>query len=124
MADFGVWRRLGRIGVGAGMVMIADPCYVLHKGKKLSKEFGKDWEGFVSRVHGEWSEKSCNGAQLRYDKGHPGLAVVSDSGGSDGEYEVWGRFEFDECLELRISFDGLFCGMQPPGRGPDSPEEI
>jgi hypothetical protein len=114
MNELGVWKRIGCIGVDACMVMIADPGYVLHRGKKLAKDFGPDWGSFVQRVDGEWREKGRRGAQLRYDKGHPGLAVVVDSNAADGVYEVWGRFVFEECLELRISFDGLYCGMRPP----------
>jgi hypothetical protein len=112
MTELGVWKRVGCIGVDACMVMIGDPCHVLDK--KRAKDFGTDWDGFVQRVVGEWRKKGRNGAQLLYDKGHPGLAVVVDSNAADGVYEVWGRFEFEECLELRISFDGLYCGMRPP----------
>ena len=112
MTELGVWKRIGCIGVDACMVMIGDPCHVLDK--KRPKDFGTDWEGFVQRVTGEWRKKPHRGAQLRYDEGHPGLAVVVDSNAADGVYEVWGRFEFEECLELRISFDGLYL----PGCGP------
>jgi hypothetical protein len=124
MSDFGIWRRIGRIGVDSGMVVVADPCYLIHRRRKLARDLGKEWEGFAERVHAEWGRNEIQGAQLLYDKGHAGLGVVTGSGNGDGLYDVWGRFAGDECRELRITFDGDFCGMQTPAPDPDGSVEM
>ena len=110
-----VWEHVGQIGVDAGLCMVGDPSYVLHRGKEvgdtkgcpvspLSPEFGRHWHDFcdkvASRVHGD---------QLFDFKGTPlppgfaqvgnGFAVVTSTGFGDGVYPVYVRKDVEGRVE-------------------------
>jgi hypothetical protein len=54
----------------------------------------------------------ANKHQLNYQAGHPGVAVVFNSGYGDGVYPVYGTFNAEgRCLKVEIN-----CGMTTPQR--------
>lgn len=85
------WVLLGVAGVDSGLLMIADPCYVI--GEDASDKYSS-WAQFM-RKHGilEPDMDEVQAKQLNYQAGHAGLGVCFRSGCGDGEYEVWGRFD-------------------------------
>lgn len=114
MTILGEWKRIGCIGVDSGHVIVADPGYLLHE-RKPHKALGKNWDAFLASV--ERAKRQRGMGQLRFDKGHDGLAVVVNTFQGDGIFEVWGRFSAGECFEVRVTFDGTFCQMGgEPGR--------
>jgi len=81
----------GECGVDAGLIMVGDPCYYLHKTidadkpyNKLPKEFGKNWDDFCNHIKDLKSAK-----QFNFDLGHAGLAVLVGNFGGDGCYPVF-----------------------------------
>lgn len=95
------WRKVGGIGVDAGLCWVGDPCYVLHKTKaERPKEIGKDWHAFCDSLNGQ-------ATQFNYDAGHAGLGVCVSTGYGDGTYPVMARFgEEGRVMEIRVVFDG------------------
>ncbi len=82
-------HAIGVISVDAGLVMVGDPCYCLHKSKNAvkaydrpPKDFGNNWHEFCVKLQGKDS------LQFNHDLGHTGLAVVMGGFGGDGVYPV------------------------------------
>ena len=127
------WEKIGVFGVDSGLCIIADPGYILHKEDK-HKDLGEDWPSFLERFKEQfdgnpefekWLEKAKAGEvagvmpsmltktkdfrhQLKFDKGHAGLAVVTPTGVGDGMYQVFARKnERGEVLELKIDFETI-----------------
>lgn len=111
MTTLGTWKKVGSVRVDTAMVVIADPCQLVHPDKP-EKALGKDWDAFCKGVSRAWGKTRRQGAQLRFDTRHDGLAVVVGTGYGDSTYAVWGRFDGDVCCEIRLSFDGLYSGMR------------
>jgi hypothetical protein len=82
-------KRIGEIGVDAGLCWIGDPCYVLHK-EQPPKEIGKNWEEFCDIMSED--DQYPTYKQFNYDLGHPGLGVVVSTGYGDGVYPVYAEF--------------------------------
>ena len=82
-------KRIGEIGVDAGLCWIGDPCYILHK-EAPPKAIGKDWGEFVSKLYGH--RDNLEAMQFDYDHGHPGLGVCVSTGYGDGVYPVYAEF--------------------------------
>jgi hypothetical protein len=77
------WKKIGVIGVDAGLCWIGDPCYIL--GGKRPKAVGADWHAFCEKL----SEGEVT--QFKYDKGHDGLGVAVHTGFGDGLYDVFAK---------------------------------
>ena len=76
-------KKIGQIGVDAGMVMIGDPCYHLHAEERYrSPKFGTSWNGFCASL----------GDGLSSQIGKL-LAVVVQAGFGDGLYDVYADIE-------------------------------
>ena len=86
---------IGHIGVDAGCVQIGDPCYTHEK--------AGDWTEYCNTVLSKMDEVRVGGglrppgqcykarknfAQIPYDMGHEGKAIVVGSGYGDGVYPV------------------------------------
>ena len=76
---------IGHVGVDAGCVQIGDPCY--------THEEAGDWSDYCTKVLTEMEEPHTNDhyknfAQVPYDRGHEGKAIVVSSGYGDGFYPV------------------------------------
>ena len=72
---------IGHVGVDAGCVQIGDPCYT-------HAEAG-DWNEYCDKVLSKMDAPDyTNFAQIPYDKGHEGKAIVVGSGYGDGFYPV------------------------------------
>ena len=93
----GPWKKIGVIGVDAGICWIGDPCYILHQ-EEPPAAIGKDWHDFCDKI------KEGNFWQFNYDAGHPGLGVCASTGWGDGEYNVYARHEAGRIAELKVVF--------------------
>ena len=74
-------KKIGVVGVDAGILCIHDPCYIKHDGEQ--KELN-DYETLIKNLGQH--------RQLNYDVGHAGLGVVFQSGYGDGTYPVFATF--------------------------------
>lgn len=81
------WRHLGLVGVDAGCLMIADPCYVIGSDSEINKAHPGGWSQFCDEHFGEKDDP-----QVNYAKRHPGLGVVASTLHGDGCYSVYGLF--------------------------------
>lgn len=88
-------KRIGSVSVDAGIVLIGDPCYHLHKiGCDRPEAIGKGWEDFCDLITRAGVDKH-GFVQLEHSNGNPGLGVVVRSGLGDGEYPVYATFGKD-----------------------------
>jgi len=96
----GMTEQIGTVGVDAGMLLISDPCYVLHReGKPSMGDIGKDWDEFCDITTA--AERQSNGI---CDFG--AFLTVSNFGG-DGEFPVYVKRNRNGLItELRVVFDG------------------
>lgn len=101
------WVHVGDIGVDAGIVMVGDPCYHLHKeGENRYAEFGNDWHEFCDILYEPNGLDSNQAAQIGKS-----LAVVVSSGYGDGCYPVYVRRNRDGVVaEVKVVFDGPELG--------------
>ena len=93
------WKKIGVIGVDAGLVMVGDPCY-----GSMSERF-KNWDEFCNYL----GDKYPTMKSIPYELGHEGQGVVVSSGFGDGTYEVfvktakikdWG----ERVTDLKVTF--------------------
>lgn len=107
------WKKVGEIGVDAGLVYIGDPCYFWHDKRDFSKHGIKDdgpeldtsdWVTFLeTHIHSHLGHIT----QLNYKNGYPGLGVVTTSGYGDGLYDVFAKFTKDGSVkEIKVVFLG------------------
>lgn len=91
-------RRIGEVGVDAGLLMVGDPCYFWpHEtdGKTTATESIPTWTDVCEALNGGITEDKSlalsrkNGYQLNYKKGHAGLGVVVQTTHGDGCYSVY-----------------------------------
>jgi hypothetical protein len=96
-------EQVGVIGVDAGVVMVGDPCY--HVGKTTApKDFCRSWSEFC-QTKLQKDGKCLDTAQLNFDMGHEGLAVVVGGFGGDGCYPVFVKRNKDGLVsQLIIEF--------------------
>lgn len=91
-------KKIGVIGVDAGLCWIGDPCYVIHTDEP-AKHIGRDWHEFCDAV------LEGRTHQFNYDLGHPGLGVCVSTGYGDGTYPVYAKFTDEgHVAEVRIVF--------------------
>lgn len=96
------FERVGEIDVDAGIVMVGDPCYHLHKAPEDRRAFGKDWHDFIkSLVDGVYSPDRTAVSNIEN-----GAALVIGGFGGDGRYPVYVRRENGLIAEVSIRFDG------------------
>ena len=88
------WKRIGRVGIDSGKILICDPAYI-----DSSWKFGTEYQG-NSKAGNEFSYKGCCNqtikkgyGTLKNQKGFPFTGTVFTSGLGDGVYDVWARFE-------------------------------
>jgi hypothetical protein len=77
-------KKIGVVGVDAGLVIIGDPGYLIHT--EPENTLGKDWEEFCDLLA---EEEGPTIKQFTFPLGNPGLAVVVSSGFGDGMYPVY-----------------------------------
>lgn len=126
-----LWSRAGTIGVDAGLVMIVDPCYVLHRKPTgevvnpahghhdgLDPCFGEDWGGFCDKLQEDGEDRVVGGiempampvqrdvTQIQSKQGDSWCsAVVAGCFGGDGLYPVYVRRGPDGFVEsLKVVF--------------------
>jgi hypothetical protein len=75
------WKKVGVIGIDAGLCWIGDPCYLT---ADSSENPAKTWEEFCKKLPNKAMSKQWN-----YKMGHPGLGVSVSTGYGDGEYNVY-----------------------------------
>ena len=86
------WVKLGVVGVDSGQLMVCDPCYIDSEWSKENFDTKKKSKTSFSYAKiCELTMKDDKGGQLKYKKGHPGVAVAFSSGIGDGLYEVHAR---------------------------------
>ena len=98
-------KKIGVIGVDAGICWIGDPCYIHQDGKeKMPKEWGKNWSEFCYiLMNKESADRGPNNlAQFNYDIGHPGLGVCVSTGYGDGCYNVYADIIENETWGKRV----------------------
>jgi hypothetical protein len=79
-------KKIGEIGVDAGLCWIGDPCYILHA-QEPPQAIGRDWGEFCDILNRAGQYPTA--MQFHYDLGHPGLGVVVSTGYGDGVYPVY-----------------------------------
>ena len=91
------WKKIGVIGVDSGQVLITDPGYIDSgwKNEDMPLRLPHGHEKYPKPKHNmsyyACCEKTLTGlhGQLNYNRGHPGLGVVSTTGFGDGSYNVY-----------------------------------
>lgn len=91
------WKKVGDIGVDAGVVWIGDPCYLRDDSPNNPL---KHWDQFC-----RWLDED----NPRHVKAHGMLGVASSTGYGDGMYPVYARMTTDtwghnRVAELKIVF--------------------
>lgn len=97
------WKKIGVIGVDAGLCWVGDPCYIFHHEDSTMKEaLGRDWQDFCDKVsEGGYSSHK----QFNYPMGHPGLGVTVSTGYGDGCYDVFVKHNNEgRIAELKVVF--------------------
>lgn len=94
-------KKVGTIGVDAGLVWIGDPCYILHKEDNDQPEsIGKDWSEFCDKIGGNES------VSFPFNLGHEGLGVCVHTLHGDGSYDVMAEVDGNGRIsKISIDFD-------------------
>lgn len=95
------WKKVGVIGVDAGLCWIGDPCYCVTP--DANQHPAETWLDFCHKL--DFSEGEMT-KQWNYKLGHPGLGVSVSTGYGDGTYDVEARFETasGRCAGVRVKF--------------------
>ena len=90
------WKKVGVIGVDAGLCWVGDPCYILHQGEELPDFLGKNWSEFCEKLH-----KDSSGAT---QFGHS-FGVAVSTGYGDGCYNVFVKHNSEgRIAEMKVVF--------------------
>lgn len=90
-------KKIGMIGVDAGLCWIGDPCYVF--GEDATKKWPK-WSDFCDTIKDEYPTIQ----QYDYPKGHEGLGVLVSTGYGDGLYPVYAEIEDGRVKSVTVHF--------------------
>ena len=71
---------IGKVGVDSGTMMLGDPCYISDD-KRLHSN--KGWSKFCEEIFTKQFDS------MRHTQIGKGTAVVTETGGGDGEYPVY-----------------------------------
>ncbi len=93
-------KKIGVIGVDAGLCWLGDPCYVLSD--DAVKKWPK-WSDFCDTIINNVYPTT---QQYDYPKGHPGLGVLVSTGYGDGVYPVYAEIEDNRVKSVTINFFG------------------
>lgn len=89
------WKKVGSVGVDAGMVWVGDPCYLSGEASLRScppRPIPSQWDQFCAWLTGAVTQQ------------HP-LGMVIRSGYGDGEYPVSVRLTAEgQVAEMRVMF--------------------
>lgn len=92
-------KKIGVIGVDAGLCWLGDPCYV----------FGGDadhkWNTWMDFVNSIDDKEHPTTQQYNYNLGHAGLGVLVSTGYGDGCYPVYAEIEDNRVKRVTIDFD-------------------
>lgn len=98
-------KKIGEIGVDAGLCWIGDPCYILHREGRNPEAIGKDWGDFCNKLHDSDSDEPL-AYQMNYDMGHEGLGVVVSTGYGNGCYPVYAEYKDGRIASVTVEFIG------------------
>lgn len=104
------WKKLGTIGVDAGLCWIGDPCYLF--GKDAKEVIGVTWHEFVDKLEAGGMHGGKESLTFPHQNHIDGFGIVVHTGYGDGCYDVLGRFATAEdgshakgrLAEIRIVF--------------------
>jgi hypothetical protein len=91
-------KKIGVIGVDAGLCWLGDPCYVF--GEDASHKW-KTWMDFVNSIK-EMEHPTTQ--QFNYEMGHAGLGVLVSTGYGDGCYPVYAEIEDNRVKSVTVKF--------------------
>lgn len=78
-------KQIGQISVDSGLVMIGDPCYVIHTDKP-KEQLGKNWEEFCKII----GDKDVTNFSHRQQDGE--MATVLYTPWGDGVYPIYATY--------------------------------
>ena len=94
------WKKIGEIGVDAGLCWIGDPCYCVTP--DADEHPAKSWSEFCDMLDGV---KNPIAKQFHYKMGHSGLGVCVTSGHGDGVYDIFVRYTDEGSIsEMKVVF--------------------
>jgi hypothetical protein len=103
-------KKIGQIGVDAGLCWIGDPCYVLHT-DEVPKAIGKNWQEFCNNICS--NDEYPKAIQFNHDNGHEGLGVCVSTGHGDGTYPVFAEFDDGILVKVWVEFNGQSGAHRP-----------
>ena len=83
-----VWEKIGVVGVDSGQLLVCDPCYIDSDWETEDLDIGKSKKHFSYNACSKKTLEKGHG-QLKFEMGHDGIGVVSETGLGDGLYEVF-----------------------------------
>ncbi len=106
-------KKIGVIGVDAGLCWLGDPCYILgdadHK--------WDTWMDFVNTIKDGYPTTQ----QYNFNLGHAGLGVLVSTGWGDGVYPVFAEIEDGRVKSVTVDFD--YDGDEEDDEEEDEEEE-
>ncbi len=102
-------KKIGFIGVDAGLCWIGDPCYVF--GEEADSKWNT-WEEFIETID---EQDGPTTQQYKFKMGHAGLGILVSTGWGDGCYPVFAEIEQGRVKRVTIDFD--------PDEDPEEGEE-
>jgi len=93
-------KKIGVIGVDAGLCWLGDPCYVF--GDQDAEHKWNTWMDFVETIK---ADQYPTTQQYNYNLGHPGLGVLVSTGWGDGVYPVFAEIEDGRVKRVTVDFD-------------------
>ena len=93
-------KKIGVIGVDAGLCWLGDPCYI------ISEDATKKWPKWLDFCDSIDQTKYPTAQQYNYPMGHPGLGVLVSTGWGDGVYPVYAEIEEGRVKSVTVDFFG------------------